>query len=139
MIRLNFAAQWVSWGPRLLSVMRIVAAFMFALAGSMKLLAFPAGMPPDGATASLMTQIGIGGALELCGGVLLMLGIFTRPVAFVLAGEMAVAYFQFHAPQNVWPIMNGGVSAVLYCFVWLYISAAGGGPWSVDALRTKRS
>ena len=101
----------------------------------MKLLAFPIGMPPDGGTAQLMTQIWIGGVLEVFGGALLLLGLFTRPVAFILAGEMAVAYFQFHFPQGFWPNINGGMAAVLYCFVWLYFSAAGAGPWSLDARR----
>ena len=75
--------------------------------------------------------------LEVYGGALILLGLFTRPVAFVLAGEMAVAYFQFHAPKSPWPMINGGVPAVLYCFVWLYFSAAGAGPWSLDALRKR--
>jgi putative oxidoreductase len=121
------------WGPRLQSVLRIVAAFMFMQAGAMKLFAFPAGVPPDGGTVPLMSQLGIGAALELVGGGLLLLGLFTRPVAFILAGEMAVAYFQFHFPQGFWPVLNGGVPAVLYCFIWLYFAAAGAGPWSVDA------
>jgi len=94
-------------------------------------------MPPDGSTATLMSQVGIGCILETLGGALLLLGLFTRPVAFILAGEMAVAYFQFHAPQSFWPIVNNGVSAALYCFVWLYFSAAGPGPWSLDAKRGK--
>ena len=133
----NLITKWSAWAPRLQSVLRIVAAFMFILAGTMKLFAFPMGMPPDGGTAQLMTQIGIGGILEVFGGALLLLGLFTRPVAFILAGEMAVAYFQFHFPQGFWPIMNGGVPAALYCFVWLYFSAAGAGPWSLDAKRGK--
>jgi putative oxidoreductase len=85
----------------------------------------------------LMTQVGIGGLLEAVGGFLLLIGLFTRPVAFVLSGEMAVAYFQFHFPQGFWPVVNQGQPAVLYCFIWLYFSAAGAGPWSVDALRTR--
>jgi putative oxidoreductase len=125
------------WSPRLLSVLRIVAAFTFIPAGTMKLFAFPAGMPPNGGTAAFGTQIWIGGVLEALGGALLLLGWFTRPVAFLLAGEMAVAYFQFHAPRSFWPAINQGVPAVLYCFVWLYLSAAGGGPWSVDAARRR--
>jgi putative oxidoreductase len=129
--------SWSSWAPELRSVLRIVAAFMFVQAGSMKLFAFPIGMPPDGGTAPLMTQVGIGGLLEFVGGALLLVGLFTRPVAFILSGEMAVAYFQFHAPQGFWTIVNQGQPAVLYCFIWLYLSAAGAGPWSVDALRRK--
>ena len=117
--------QWVTLGPRLQSVLRIVAAIMFVLAGSTQLFAFPAGIPPNGGTVTLLSQLGIGAVLEVFGGALLLLGLFIRPVAFLLAGEMAVAYFQFHFPQNFWPIMNGGVPAVLYCFPWLYFSAAG--------------
>ncbi len=133
----NFVARWSDWAPRLQSVLRIVAAFIFMLAGTTILFAFPAGMPPNGGTAPLMSEIGIGGALEVFGGALLLLGLFTRPVAFLLAGEMAVAYFQFHFPNGFWPTMNGGVAAALYCFVWLYFSAAGAGPWSLDAMRGK--
>lgn len=129
--------KWSTSAPQFQSLLRIVAAFMFLLAGTSKLFAFPVGMPPNGGTATLMSQIGIGGVLEVFGGVLLLLGLFTRPVAFILAGEMAVAYFQFHFPKSFWPTVNGGVSAVLYCFVWLYFSAAGAGPWSLDAKRGK--
>jgi putative oxidoreductase len=129
----TLVAKWSAWGPRLQSVLRIVAAFMFVLAGTTKLFAFPAGVPPNGGTVQLMSQIGLGATMEVFGGVLLLLGLFTRPVAFLLAGEMAVAYFQFHFPQGFWPTMNGGVPAVLYCFVWLYYATAGAGPWSLDA------
>jgi putative oxidoreductase len=82
-----------------------------------------------------MSQAWVAGVLEVFGGALLLVGLFTRPVAFLLAGEMAVAYFQFHLPRGVWPTVNGGVSAALYCFIWLYVSAAGPGPWSIDARR----
>ena len=133
----NLVVRWSSWGPQLQSVLRIVAAFMFMLAGTMKLFAFPAGVPPNGGTVSLISQVGIGAVLEVFGGGLLLVGLFTRPVAFLLSGEMAVAYFQFHFPQGFWPVMNGGVAAALYCFVWLYFSAAGAGPWSLDARRGK--
>ncbi|HEX9942125.1 MAG TPA: DoxX family protein [Thermoanaerobaculia bacterium] len=131
----NLVTKWSSLAPYLLSVLRIVAAFMFILGGTMKLFAFPAGMPPDGGTAPLMSQVGLGGILEVFGGGLLLLGLFTRPIAFLLSGMMAVAYWQFHAPQGFWPTMNGGIPAALYCFVWLYFSAAGAGPWSLDAMR----
>ncbi len=129
------ATKWSGWGPRLQSVLRIVAASMFVLAGTMKLFAFPAGIPPDGGTVPLMSQMGLAGILETFGGGLLLLGLFTRPVAFLLAGEMAVAYFQFSFPQSIWPVLNGGAPAALYSFVWLYFSAAGAGPWSLDAMR----
>ena len=133
----NIVAKWQGRAPQLQAMLRIMAAFMFILAGTMKLFAFPAGMPPNGGTAPLMSQVWIGGVLEAFGGALLLLGLFTRPVAFILAGEMAVAYFQFHFPNGFWPTMNGGVSAALYCFVWLYFSSAGAGPWSLDARREK--
>ena len=133
----NLIAKWPALAPQLLSVLRIVAAFMFILPGTMKLFAFPIGMPPEGRTAQLISQVGFGGILETFGGALLLVGLFTRPGAFILAGEMAVAYFQFHAPQSFWPIVNNGINAALYCFVWLYFSAAGPGPWSLDAKRRK--
>ena len=131
----GIATWWSAWQGELRSALRIVAAAMFMLAGSSKLLAFPIGMPPNGQTAVFGSQIWIGGALELVGGGLMLVGLFSRPVAFVLSGEMAVAYFQFHQPQAFWPTVNGGVAAVLYCFLWLYFSAAGPGPWSLDARR----
>jgi putative oxidoreductase len=133
----NLIVKWTSWAPQLLSVLRIMAAFVFMQAGTMKLFAFPIGMPPDGGTAPLMSQVGLAGILETFGGALLLLGLFTRPVAFLLSGEMAVAYFQFQFPLSFWPIVNNGVSAVLYCFVSLYFSAAGAGPWSLAAKRGK--
>jgi putative oxidoreductase len=128
--------RWSRLAPHFLSVLRIVAGLMFLQAGTVKLFGWPMTMP-GGATAPLMTQVGIGGLLEFVGGALLLVGLFTRPVAFVLSGEMAVAYFQFHAPQGFWPVVNQGQPAVLYCFIWLYFSAAGAGPWSLDALRKK--
>lgn len=133
----SIGAKWSSWAPQLQSVLRIVAAFIFIQAGTVILFAFPIGMPPNGGTADPMTQIWIGGLLEAVGGALLLVGLFTRPVAFVLAGEMAVAYFQFHFPHGFWPAINQGTPAALYCFLWLYFSAAGPGPWSLDAKRGK--
>ena len=131
----SVVTRWSSWSPELRSVLRIVAAFTFLQHGAMKLFAFPIGIPPHGGTVPLLTQAGLGGILELVGGGLLLLGLFTRPVAFLLAGEMAVAYFQFHAPKSLWTTVNGGDPAVLFCFLWLYFSAAGPGPWSLDARR----
>ena len=133
----NLIAKWSAWGPYLQSVLRIVAGLMFMLPGTMKLFAFPAGVPPHGGTVPLFSQVGVGGVLEVFGGALLALGLFTRPVAFLLSGEMAVAYFQFHFPRGFWPVLNGGMNAALFCFVWLYFSATGAGPWSLDAKRGK--
>ncbi len=133
----SVVTKWSSWGPELQSLLRIVAALMFILSGTMKLFAFPVGVPPDGGTVPWLSQLGLGAALEVVGGGLLLIGLFTRPVAFVLSGEMAVAYFQFHFPGGFWPVVNGGIPAVLYCFVWLYFSAAGAGPWSLDARRSR--
>jgi len=133
----TISAKWSTWAPYVQSVLRVAAAAMFILFGTTKLFAFPAGVPPNGGTVPLMSQIGLGAILEVFGGGLLLVGLFTRPVAFLLAGEMAVAYFQFHAPKAFWPTLNGGVPAALYCFIWLYFSAAGAGPWSLDARRAK--
>lgn len=134
---MSLATTWISWAPRLRSILRIVTGLLFIPLGTMKLFAWPIGMPPNNATAELMSQVGIGGILEVFGGALILIGLFTRPVAFILSGEMAVAYFQFHAPQNFWPMINQGQPAILFCFIFLYLSAAGAGPWSVDALRGK--
>ncbi|MEP6801219.1 MAG: DoxX family protein [Acidobacteriota bacterium] len=133
----HWAARWKSWAPYLLSVLRIVCAFMFIQYGSAKLFAIPAAVMPGGGTAPLASLPGVAGALELFGGALLFVGLFTRPVAFLLSGQMAIAYFVGHAPKGLWPALNGGAPAVLYSFVWLYISAAGPGPWSLDALRSR--
>jgi putative oxidoreductase len=134
----SLATRWSSRAPYLLSLLRIVTAFLFMQYGSAKLLAIPAAVMPGGGTAPLMSLAGIAGALELVGGALLLLGLFTRPVAFLLSGEMAFAYFMGHAPQGFWPVLNQGSPAILFCFIWLYISSAGSGPWSLDALRAKR-
>lgn len=119
-------------------LLRVVAGLLFLQAGGMKILGWFGGMPPNGETAQLMTQIGIGGLLELVGGFLIMLGLFTRPVAFILSGMMAVAYWQFHAPNGTWPVQNQGVPAVLLCFIFLYMAARGGGDYSLDALIRRR-
>ena len=131
----SVSQKWADRSPELRSVLRIVTAFMFMQAGAAKLFGFPIAILPGGKTVALASQAGLAGVLELVGGALVLIGLFTRPVAFLLAGEMAVAYFQVHFPKGFWPVANGGVSAVLYCFIWLYISAAGAGPWSVDAKR----
>jgi putative oxidoreductase len=135
----GLVSRWRSWTPHLLSLLRIVTAFLFMQVGSAKLLAFPGAVMPGGATAPLASLPGVAGLLELVGGLFLFLGLFTRPVAFLLSGEMAVAYFYAHAPQGFWPVLNQGAPAALYSFLFLYLSAAGAGPWSVDALRHPRS
>lgn len=123
------------WAPILLSVLRIVAGLLFLAHGTQKLLGFPASpMPPP----ELLSMMGIGGLLELVGGFLILIGLFTRPVAFVLAGQMAVAYWMFHFPKGPFPALNMGDAAILFCFVFLYISAAGPGPWSVDSMSRGR-
>jgi len=124
------------YAPQLRSILRIVTAFMFIQVGAMKLFGFPMSMP-GGKTAEFFTEIWLAGFLELFGGAFILIGLFTRPVAFILAGEMAVAYFQAHAPKSFWRLINGGAPAVLYCFIFLYFSAAGAGPWSIDAWRKK--
>ena len=125
------------YAAQALSLLRIVAALIFLLHGSTKLLGFPPSEMPMPAAMSLPW---IGGVLELVGGLMLLFGILSRPVAFILSGEMAVAYWMFHAPQSTFPSVNGGDAAILYCFVFLLIAAAGPGPWSVDAaMGRKRS
>jgi putative oxidoreductase len=120
-------------------LLRVVAGLLFLQAGSTKLLGWFGGVPPNGSTAPLMSQVGIGGVLEFFGGLAIMLGLSTRPVAFILSGEMAVAYWQFHAPKGFWPIQNHGEPAVLFCFIFLYMAAQGAGDWSLDGLiRRKR-
>jgi len=114
-------------------LLRVVSGLLFLQAGGMKLLGWFGGLPP-GASAPFMSQIWIGGVLELVGGTLILLGLFTRPVAFILSGEMAVAYWQFHAPHGAWPVQNHGEPAVLLCFIFLFMAAQGGGDYSLDAL-----
>jgi len=124
-----------TWSPRILSVVRIVTAFLFMQHGGQKLLGFP--LPPR-APFDLVSLSGVAGVLELFGGALVLVGLFTRPAAFLLSGLMAFAYFIAHAPRGFWPIANGGELAIMYCFVFLYLSCAGGGGWSVDRLRAGR-
>jgi len=116
---------------RLYAVLRIVTGLLFFLHGLPKLFG---GFGRD-APAELMSQMGLAGIIEVFGGFAIMIGLFTSPIAFLASGEMAVAYFQAHAPRSIWPLVNGGELAALYCFVFLYFSAAGSGVWSVDALR----
>ena len=135
----DLTARWKSWSPYLLSILRIMAAFLFIQVGTAKILAFPAAVMPGGGTAPLTSLPGVAGLLETVGGTLMLLGLFTRPVAFILSGEMMFAYFLGHARNGFWPVLNGGTDAVFYCFLWLYISSAGPGPWSLDALRGRRA
>lgn len=125
-----------AWSPKVLSVLRIVTGLLFMQHGTQKIFGFPAEArgPFD-----IMTQMGIGGVLELVGGALIILGLFTRPVAFILSGMMAVAYWQFHAPGDFYPLNNGGELAIMYCFAFFYFIFAGPGPWSLDAIVRKRA
>ena len=118
-----------------ISLLRIVAALIFLLHGTSKLLGFP---PSEMPMPPAMSLLWIGGVLELVGGLMLLFGLLSRPVAFILAGEMAVAYWMFHAPQSTFPSVNGGDAAILYCFVFLAIAAVGPGPWSADAALGRR-
>jgi len=120
--------------PQLLSVLRIFVAFLFMEHGGEKLFSFPAPFMFHIPTFSLLWFAGV---LEVFGGFLILIGLFTRPVAFLLSGEMAIAYFMMHAPHGFWPLLNHGEAAVFYCFVYLYLAAAGGGAWSVDRLISK--
>jgi len=126
------------WAPQLLSVLRIVVAFLYFQVGSAKWFAFPAAIMPGGGTAPVGSLVWFAGVIEVVGGTFLLLGLFTRPVAFILSGEMAFAYFIGHFPNGFWPVLNQGAPAVFYCFTFLYFSAAGAGPWSLDALLAGR-
>jgi putative oxidoreductase len=127
------------WAPQLLSVLRIVVAFLFFQVGSAKWFAFPAAIMPGGGTAPVGSLAWFAGIIEVVGGTLFLLGLFTRPVAFILSGEMAFAYFIGHAGNGFWPVLNQGAPAVFYCFTYLYYSAAGAGPWSLDAVLARRA
>jgi len=121
------------WSEGILSALRVVAAFMFIQHGTQKIFGFP--IEARGPFELFTLSPGLAGLLELVLGPLLLIGLFTRPVAFVLSGLMAFAYFMAHAPQSFWTLANNGDASVLYCFVFLYIAAAGGGKWSIDAFR----
>jgi putative oxidoreductase len=121
--------------PYLLSILRIVAALLFLEHGMSRLFGFPSPLP----TPHLFTMYWFAGAIELTGSALVLVGLFTRPVAFIMSGEMAFAYFISHAPRGFFPILNSGDGAILYCFVFLYIAFAGAGPWSLDAVRRGRA
>jgi putative oxidoreductase len=120
-----------AWAPRALSVLRIIAGLMIIQHGMAKLLGFP--VVAQFANLNPMSLIGAAGFIELIGGALLVIGFLTQPVAFILSGEMAFAYFMAHAPKSFFPLINGGTLAIMFCFTFLYLSTAGAGPWSVDA------
>ena len=131
---MNFGIIPSSWSGAILSILRIITGLLFLAHGTAKLIQWPyVEMFKDG--VPIGSLFGIGGLLEIVGGILIVIGLFTRPVAFVLSGMMAVAYFMFHAPAGFYPILNGGELAILYCFVFLYFAAQGAGPWSLDARR----
>ena len=124
------------WPSRVLSIVRIVFGFLFITFGTMKIFGWPSvaqPMPPMPA----FSQMWIGGWMEIIGGVLITIGLFTRPVAFIASGMCAAAYFIAHAPKGLYPAANGGETVMLYCFIFLYLAAAGGGAWSADAQRGK--
>jgi putative oxidoreductase len=125
--------------PRARSLLRVIAGFTFSLHGFQKVFGLFGGMGGTGATATFPSLIWTAGVLETFGGLLILLGLFTRPVAFLLSGHMAVAYFLSHSPRGFWPLQNGGELAVLYCFIFLYLSIAGPGPVSLDRLIRKKS
>ena len=128
-------AFYATWSPRLLGLLRIILGFLSIQHGTAKLFGVPHVAMFDG--LQLFSLMGAAGVLELVGGALLLIGLFTRPVAFILSGQMAVAYFLMHAPAAFLPILNGGEMAVMYCFTFLYLAAAGGGAYSLDAMRGK--
>lgn len=127
------------YAPHLYAVLRIVAGVLFALHGAQKLFGFFGGMGGEGATAPLFSLMGLAGIIELFGGLLIAIGLFTSYAAFIASGEMAAAYFMAHAPQGFWPIENTGELAALYCFTFLYFASRGGVKWSVDSARATSS
>ncbi len=130
---LNFLARFKD---HTLTALRIMAGFMFCLHGAQKLFGFL--LREGGSTAELFSRTGFAGVLEFFGGLEILLGLYTQPVAFVLSGQMAVAYFIAHFPRSFWPIENRGELAVLYCFVFLFLATSGGGKWSLDHLLRKK-
>ncbi len=123
------------WQPQLLAVLRIVTGLTFMAHGVIKLFGFPAGAEPG--QQQIATLMGVGGILETFGGALIILGLFTRPTAFILSGMMAVAYWMFHAPSSPYPAVNGGDAAILFSFIFLYLVAAGPGAWSLDGRKRR--
>ncbi|MDB5407233.1 MAG: DoxX family protein [Rhodospirillales bacterium] len=134
---MDIASLAATWSPRLLSLLRIIAGLTLLQFGMAKMLGFPA--VPSFAHVELLSLTGASGIIELVGGTLLTLGLFARPVAFVLSGEMTFAYFIAHFPRGFIPLVNNGTLPVLFCFVFLYLAAAGPGPWSLDAVLRRRA
>ena len=132
---MNIQDTAARFAPYVLSIVRIVAALLFLEHGTSRLFGWPSPIP----TPTFLTMYWFAGTIELVGGILLVLGLFTRPAALIMSGEMAFAYFISHAPASFFPILNRGDGAILYCFIFLYIAFAGGGPWSLDALLGRRS
>ena len=131
---MNLAKLAAAWSPRILGLLRIVTALLFMEHGAQKLLGFP---PSGHGSPELVSLLGVAGILELVGGFFVLIGLFTRPIAFLLSGEMAVAYWMVHAPKSIYPALNGGDAAILYCFIFLYLAVAGPGAFSVDGTRPK--
>lgn len=127
------------WADRAQGVLRIVAGFIFWMHGAQKLLGLFGGIGPDGGTVQIASLIGVAGILEFFGGILIVMGLFTRPVAFILCGEMAYAFFTAHLSRgSFWPVQNGGEPAALYCFIYLFFVAAGSGAFAVDRILARR-
>ncbi|HEV7719395.1 MAG TPA: DoxX family protein [Arsenicitalea sp.] len=127
-----------SYAPPMLSVLRVVTALVYLEHGTQKLLNFPASARAGGAGLNLFSMFGAAGLIECVAGVLLVLGLFSRAAAFIAAGEMAVAYWMVHIRGGFFPVNNGGDAAIMFCFVFLYVVLAGPGPWSIDALRSRK-
>jgi len=125
-----------AWTPRALSVLRVITGLMIIEHGTAKLIGFP--VVPSFANLQPLSLLGAAGFIELIGGALLVIGLWTQPAAFILSGEMAVAYFMVHAPRSFFPLINGGTLAIIYCFACLYLSIAGAGPWSLDATMKRK-
>ena len=132
---MGYTEKLEAYGPYALAALRIVAALIFMEHGTQKLFGFPAA--PERGLPAAFSLFWIGAILELGGGLLILLGLFTRPVALILSGEMAVAYWMFHAPRNLFPVLNGGDAAILYCFVFLLLVFTGPGAWSIDGMRAR--